>query len=220
MSKYQHRQLNGVDNLFKQFKSPIIASIIAMVVFIFILDNQYSIVKPLEAQNLDQGPKILRVSYVIAEPEIKIDNKDEFITSMNRCITYLYRDLDVEEHLPRELIIAQAILESDYGKSRLAGVSNNLFGIRTWDKTEPHVYPLGVETWPGWGVKAYESKCDSVQDYLRIINEVWAYEELRTVRDTNPRADGLILADYLFRFSTNPAYADLVKTVIHRDLRT
>ena len=43
MSKYQHRQLNGVDNLFKQFKSPIIASIIAMVVFIFILDNQYSI---------------------------------------------------------------------------------------------------------------------------------------------------------------------------------
>jgi len=220
MSKYQHRQLNGVDNLFKQFKSPIIASIIAMVVFIFILDNQYSIVKPLEAQNLDQGPKILRVSYVIAEPEIKIDNKDEFITSMNRCITYLYRDLDVEEHLPRELIIAQAILESDYGKSRLAGVSNNLFGIRTWDKTEPHVYPLGVETWPGWGVKAYESKCDSVQDYLRIINEVWAYEELRTVRDTNPLADGLVLADYLFRFSTNPAYADLVKTVIHRDLRT
>ena len=220
MSKYQHRQLNGVDNLFKQFKSPIIASIIAMVVFIFILDNQYSIVKPLEAQNLDQGPKILMVSYVIVEPEIKIDNKDEFITSMNRCITYLYRDLDVEEHLPRELIIAQAILESDYGKSRLAGVSNNLFGIRTWDKTEPHVYPLGVETWPGWGVKAYESKCDSVQDYLRIINEVWAYEELRAVRDTNPRADGLILAAYLFRFSTNPAYADLVKTVIHRDLRT
>ena len=220
MSKYQHRQLNGVDNLFKQFKSPIIASVIAMIVFIFILDNQYSIVKPLEAQNLDQGPKILSVSYVIVEPEIKIDNKDEFITSMNRCITYLYRDLDVEEHLPRELIIAQAILESDYGKSRLAGVSNNLFGIRTWDKTEPHVYPLGVETWPGWGVKAYESKCDSVQDYLRIINEVWAYEELRTVRDTNPLADGLILADYLFRFSTNPAYADLVKTVIHRDLRT
>ena len=220
MSKYQHRQLNGVDNLFKQFKSPIIASVIAMIVFIFILDNQYSIVKPLEAQNLDQGPKILSVSYVIVEPEIKIDNKDEFITSMNRCITYLYRDLDVEEHLPRELIIAQAILESDYGKSRLAGVSNNLFGIRTWDKTEPHVYPLGVETWPGWGVKAYQSKCDSVQDYLRIINEVWAYEELRTVRDTNPLADGLILADYLFRFSTNPAYADLVKTVIHRDLRT
>ena len=220
MSKYQHRQLNGVDNLFKQFKSPIIASVIAMIVFIFILDNQYSIVKPLEAQNLDQGPKILSVSYVIVEPEIKIDNKDEFITSMNRCITYLYRDLDVEEHLPRELIIAQAILESDYGKSRLAGVSNNLFGIRTWDKTEPHVYPLGVETWPGWGVKAYESKCDSVQDYLRIINEVWAYEELRTVRDTNPLADGLVLADYLFRFSTNPAYADLVKTVIHRDLRT
>ena len=220
MNKYEHRQLNGVDNLFKQFKSPIVASVIAMIVFIFILDNQYSIVKPLEAQNLDQGPKILRVSYVIVEPEIMIDNKDQFIVSMNRCITYLYRDLEVAEHLPRELIIAQAILESDYGKSRLAGVSNNLFGIRTWDKTEPHVFPLGVEQWPGWGVKAYQSKCDSVNDYLRIINEVWAYEELRAVRDTNPRADGLELAEYLFRFSTNPAYGELVKDIIHRDLRT
>ena len=74
MNKYEHRQLNGVDDLFKQFKSPIIASVIAMIVFIFILDNQYSIVKPLEAQNLDQGPKLLRVSYVIVEPEIMIDN--------------------------------------------------------------------------------------------------------------------------------------------------
>ena len=81
------------------------------------------------------------------------------------------------------------------------------------------MYPLGIESWPGWGVKAYESKCQSVQDYLRIINEVWAYEELRAVRASNPNADGLVLADYLFRFSTNPAYGDLIKTVIKRDLR-
>ena len=218
MSKYNTREQIGVEGL-KNFKAPLIGSIIMFAILIVLLDYQFSIVKPLSAQAETQGD-LLKVTYVITEPDIKTDNKDEFITSMNRCITYLYRDLDVEEHLPRELIIAQAILESDYGKSRLAGVSNNLFGIRTWDKTEPHVYPLGVETWPGWGVKAYESKCDSVQDYLRIINEVWAYEELRTVRDTNPQADGLVLADYLFRFSTNPAYADLVKTVIHRDLRT
>ena len=28
-----------------------------------------------------------------------------------------------------------------------------------------------------------ENNCDSVKDYGRIINEVWAYEELREVRD-------------------------------------
>jgi len=218
MSKYHTQETIGVESL-KNFKFPLIGSIIMFVILIVLLDYQFSIVKPLQAQAETQGD-LLKITYVVTEPQIRTKSKQEFITSMNRCITYLYRDLDVEEHLPRELIIAQAILESDYGKSRLAGVSNNLFGIRTWDRTEAHVYPLGIESWPGWGVKAYRSKCDSVQDYLRIINEVWAYEELRAVRDTNPRADGIELADYLFRFSTNPAYGDLVKGIIHRDLRT
>ena len=220
MSKYKTDEQNGADILNSPFKWPFVGSIIMIVILLFLLDYQFSIVKPLQAQSNTQNTDLLTIEYVIVEPKVEVDSNQAFITSMNRCITYLYRDLDVEEHLPRELIIAQAILESDYGKSRLAGVSNNLFGIRTWDKTEPHVYPLGIDSWPGWGVKAYKSKCQSVQDYLRIINEVWAYEELRTVRATNPDADGLVLADYLFRFSTNPAYADLVKTVIHRDLRT
>ena len=223
MNKYEHRQLNGVDDLFKQFKSPIIASVIAMIVFIFILDNQYSIVKPLEAQNLDQGPRLLRVSYVIVEPEIKIDNKDQFIVSMNRCITYLYRDLEVAEHLPRELIIAQAILESNYGKSRLAGVSNNLFGIRTWDKTQPHVFPLGVEQWPGWGVKVFETKCDSVAHYIRMINEVFAYEEFREVRakilEHGEIPNGLDLAPTLTKYASRANYTELVATLIKYNIR-
>ena len=218
MSKYHTYKQNGVDGLNK-FKFPLIGSVFMFIILIVLLDFQFSIVKPLQAQADTQDGNLLQVDYVFLEPKVEVDSNDAFITSMNRCITYLYRDLDVEEHLPRELIIAQAILESDYGRSRLADVSNNLFGIRTWDRSEPHVFPLGIDSWPGWGVKAYYSKCQSVQDYLRIINEVWAYEELRAVRASNPNADGLVLADYLFRFSTNPAYADLIKTVIKRDLR-
>ena len=99
-------------------------------------------------------------------------------------------------------------------------MSNNLFGIRTWDINVPHVFPLGIDSWPGWGVRAYSSKCESVKDYLRIINEVWAYEELRTVRAENPNADGIMLAQYLDKFSTNPEYGNLVITIIERDLRT
>ena len=219
MSKYHTYEQNGVDGL-KKFKFPLIGSVFMFIILIVLLDFQFSIVKPLQAQADTQDGTLLQVDYVFMEPKVEVDSNEAFIQSMNRCITYLYRDLDVEEHLPRELIIAQAILESDFGRSRLADVSNNLFGIRTWDKSEPHVFPLGIESWPGWGVKAYDTKCQSVQDYLRIINEVWAYEELREVRATNPNADGLVLADYLFRFSTNPRYGDLVKTVIHRDLRT
>ena len=111
MSKYHTQETIGVESL-KNFKFPLIGSIIMFAILIVLLDYQFSIVKPLQAQAETQGD-LLKITYVVTEPQIRTESKQEFITSMNRCITYLYRDLDVEEHLPRELIIAQAILESD-----------------------------------------------------------------------------------------------------------
>ena len=178
--------------------------------------NELTIPEPLEDIRGE-----IKIYEKLVVPVIQTETKDQFVYSLNECIDYLYtNEISPEHRVPKELIIAQAAIETGWGKSRFANEGNNLFGIRTWNKDDNWLLPIPWTEWPGWGVKAYETKCDSVQDYLRIINEVWAYEELRTVRDTNPLADGLVLADYLFRFSTNPAYADLVKTVIHRDLRT
>lgn len=199
----------------------VITSIIVTVLMFIFLNSSFKDVKPLtqEATTTTTYEDLLVITHEYVEPEIDISSNKAFILSMNKCISYLYHDTPEAEKLPRELIIAQAILESDYGKSRLADVSNNLFGIRTWDASVPHVYPLGIESWPGWGVRAYSSKCESVKDYLRIINEVWAYEELRSVRANNPDADGIMLAQYLDKFSTNPKYGALVINIIERDLR-
>ena len=64
----------------------------------------------------------------------------------------------------------------------------------------------------GWGVKVYETKCDSVRDYVRIINEVWAYEELRKVRDNG--GDVYEMADHLTLYASKPTYTKLVKQLI------
>ena len=61
------------------------------------------------------------------------------------------------------MIIGQAALESGWGKSRFAVKGNNLFGIRTFTETVPHLKPSGVEKWSGWGVRVFASKCDSVK---------------------------------------------------------
>ena len=156
----------------------------------------------------------------LEEPDIISDTNEQFIASLDACIDYVYLSVSPERQLPRKLIIAQAILESAWGKSRFANEGNNLFGIRTFDKSQEHLLPITWDQnkWPGWGVKVYESKCASVRDYVRIINEVWAYEELREARKENPNITAVELAMYLDKFSTNPNYEKLVVKIIETKL--
>jgi Bax protein len=116
------------------------------------------------------------------------------------------------------MIVAQAILESGWGQSRFADEANNLFGIRTFDKSDNWMLPESKKDWTGWGVKVYSSKCASVRDYVRIINEVWAYEELRMARAENPNISAEELSIHLYRFSTNPKYTKLVINIIKTKL--
>ena len=151
-------------------------------------------------------------------PDIDTSSKDMFVQSLNGCINYLYQNIEPEYQIPNELIIAQAVIETGWGKSRFANEGNNLFGIRTWNKDVPYLLPIPWTEWPGWGVKVYETRCDSVRDYLRILNEVFAFSEFRAARDSGV-VDGLVLADYLSQYASNQNYTELVKKVIKYNIR-
>ena len=152
-------------------------------------------------------------------PVIQTETKDEFVYSLNECIDYLYaNEIPFENRVPKELIIAQAAIETGWGKSRFANEGNNLFGIRTWNKDEPYLLPIPWTKWPGWGVKVYETRCDSVRDYLRILNEVFAFTEFRAARDSGVN-DGLVLAEYLTQYASNQNYVELIKEVIQYNIR-
>ena len=62
-------------------------------------------------------------------PPILTDSKDNFVNSLSYCIDWVYYDLPSDQHIPKELVIAQAALETGWGKSRFANEGNNLFGI-------------------------------------------------------------------------------------------
>ena len=57
-------------------------------------------------------------------PEILTDNKDNFVNSLSYCIDWIYYDLPRDQHIPKELVIAQAALETGWGKSRFANEGN------------------------------------------------------------------------------------------------
>jgi len=178
----------------------------------------YELTQPPE--NLDVG--MIEKEYSII-PVVATDNKDDFVYSLNECITHLYTDVPREKQIPRELIIAQAALETGWGTSRFANEANNLFGIRTWNKDEPYLLPIPWTKWPGWGVKVFKTKCDSVAHYIKIINEVFAYEEFREVRakilEHGETPNGLDLAHTLTKYASRPNYTELVATLIKYNIR-
>ena len=136
------------------------------------------------------------------EPKIDTTSSDKFIISMKKCISYINLDLPKEEQIPTLLIIAQSIVESDYGTSRFAKEGSNLFGIRVWSKQG--ILPLKQDPSINWRIKTYHSKCASTRDYIQTLNNNHHYSEFRNLRQRTK--DPIKLAETLEKYSTSQDY--------------
>ena len=147
-------------------------------------------------------------------PRFEYHNNQEFITSLKKCISYLNSDIPKNKHINTELIVAQAIVESNYGTSRFALEGHNLFGIRVWSKEGmlPYKQPDSIE----WRVRVFKSKCDSVKYYIEILNTKQVYAEFRKARDMSFNRDPIKMAKALDSFSTNKEYEKHVIEVIKK----
>jgi uncharacterized FlgJ-related protein len=73
-----------------------------------------------------------------------------------------------------------------------------------------------------FGVRVFKTKCSSVQEMIRLVNEHPAYKEFRKER-ARQYADGdwnyMGLLEKLDAWSTNPKYADIVfEAIISRQI--
>jgi flagellum-specific peptidoglycan hydrolase FlgJ len=145
-------------------------------------------------------------------PRFEYSNNKEFITSLTHCINYLNFNIPRRQRVNTELIIAQAIVESNYGTSRFAREGHNLFGIRVWSKEGmlPHKQPDTIE----WRVRVFKNKCESVRYYIEILNTKRAYAEFRKIREITLNKDPILMAKALDNFSTNKEYEKHVIEVI------
>ena len=94
-------------------------------------------------QQFDDKIQSVWEDFGIIEPAIEYSNNNEFVLSVSKCIQWINLGVKTHERIDREIIIAMAVLETGYGKSRFANEGNNLFGIRTWDDEIPQLKPLG-----------------------------------------------------------------------------
>ncbi len=146
------------------------------------------------------------------EPEFDYNDKASFITATGKCVDFLNFTHDRMSRVPTSMIIAMAGVESAWGTSRFATEGNALFGVRTWDKSVPQMKARGNPD-AAWGVKKYETKCDSVKDMIRVLNNHPAYKEFREEREKQLDAgkwDYKKLLSYISAWSTNPEYAKII----------
>ena len=120
------------------------------------------------------------------------------------------------DRVPVPLALAQAIVESGWGRSRFALEGNALFGQWTWDKSQG-IAPAGAPD-ADHAVRSFKSLIHSVRGYMHNLNTHPAYGAFRTARadGASPRT----LARTLTRYSERGAVygEDLVAIMAQNDL--
>ncbi len=124
------------------------------------------------------------------------------------------RKIDI---IPPSLALAQASLESGWGKSRFAKEANNLFG--QWTYTGNGMVPENREEGKIHTIRIFRDLEDSVENYMLNLNIGWAYTDFRQkryeLRQKNETLDGYLLSETLLEYSSaGQAYVDDLKTMI------
>ena len=144
-------------------------------------------------------------------PNFEHTNNQQFIDNVVQCVNYIEHNTTDVYPVNLELLLAQAALESGWGNSRFARVGKNLFGIRTYDLKEPHMLPSNNPK--KWGVKVYSHECDSVLNYMQILNNGGAYEKYRELMN-NGEKDPYILVETLDAYASDKYYFSKVKSIL------
>jgi hypothetical protein len=115
--------------------------------------------------------------------------------------------------VPASVTVAQAILESDWGRSRLARQGNNLFGIKALGNATGPAGIVSLATWEHTGsgdvivqapFRAYYTLEQSIDDHGRFFTSNRRYADAMAVaKDARAFAEAIQDAGY----ATDPSYA-------------
>ena len=152
------------------------------------------------------------------DPSFQYTNQEQYVDSLHQCIDKIESTITRNNHIPRNMIVAQSVLETGWGESDLAKDSNNLFGIKAFSNKVPHRHAKENEDVM---YRVFLNKCDSVKEYYRLLNTHEAYYKFRKYRNhalmndkpINPR----VAIQTMDRYSETPDYADRVIEII-RDI--
>ena len=133
----------------------------------------------------------------------------------DKCWDYVRRFIGIAKSekqkfgIPVSITLAQGLLESDAGDSRLTRAANNHFGVKTFNKRVPHV--VMKDDSPTDKFKKYDSAWESYRDHsLLLMRDHYKPLQYLSKTDYVSWAKGLQKAGY----ATDPQYAaKLIKII-------
>jgi len=128
--------------------------------------------------------------------------------------------VELRHGIPASICLAQALLETDAGRSRLNVIANNHFGIkagRYWDgptmlKIDDKIDSTGTPVPSNFRV--YSSAAASFQDYGRLLSNSKRYKSLKAINVADYKAWAYGI--YKKGYASNPCYAQLLISLIER----
>jgi hypothetical protein len=150
--------------------------------------------------------------------DFKYSNKDEFVKGITECTVHFNSAIPPQYRAVVVISVAQAILESNWGESRFAKLGNNFYGMIQTDKTEPHIKALDSDIL----LKKYGRKCESVADYITLLNIGRDFVEYRNVRDKETVTQEVDLDEIintLHTFAIDKEYTKKIKKTVDYLLR-
>ncbi len=131
--------------------------------------------------------------------------RDQFVQGVAECTVLNNAFIPPPERVVVVVSVAQAILESDWGRSRFAKQGNNFYGIIETDSSEPHMKSLNSDVM----LKIYGNKCESVSDYIELLNTSSAFKEYRELRIRQYMSDNVDIfqiIETLENYAVDPEY--------------
>ena len=162
--------------------------------------------------------ELCAVLFILCSPFIKnfdftYDSPEEFVRGIAECTISLNAYLPPQTRVVVVISVAQAALESDWGKSRFAREANNFYGIIETDDTEPHVKAFDSDVL----LKKYGRRCESVADYINLLNtgtHFREYRELRLKQSLTNAVDMDALISTLIPYARDPFYTFKVRDTV------
>ena len=161
---------------------------------------------------------LLLCSFFSYNFDFKYSNKDEFVKGITECTVHFNTAIPPQYRAVVVISVAQAILESNWGESRFAKLGNNFYGMIQTDKTEPHIKALDSDIL----LKRYGRKCESVADYITLLNIGRDFVEYRNVRDKETvtrEVDLDEIINTLHTFAVDKEYTKKIKKTVDYLLR-
>ena len=194
------------------FRTLMVVSVLAFATIVY--STYHDGVSEAKEKEIDEIVETLEKITRWEKPDFERENNQTFINSVSQCVEYIYNTTTDVLPVNLELLLAQAALESGWGNSRFALEGRNLFGIRTYNLTEPHMLPSNNPK--KWGVRVYMHECDSVQHYIDILNNGSAFKEYRVLKHEQDVNDPFKLLLTLDAYASDKDYFPKIKRIIKK----